>query len=87
MNHPSICFRKSAILEVGNYNLSRDKIENNCLSDIDLELRLMKHYGVIYNLSDILLHYRIHDNQITAHGKSSIFHNKREQLIHDLIAT
>lgn len=82
MNHPSICFRKSAILEVGNYDPSRNMIE-----DIDLELRLMKHYGVIYNLSEILLHYRIHDNQITAHGKSAIFHSKREQLIHDLIAT
>ena len=44
-NHPTLCFKKTAVLKVGNYNI------NNLLpcEDFDLELRLLKHYGKIYN--------------------------------------
>jgi len=65
MNHPTLCFRRSAVLEVGNYNPSRINKSRDMLTDIELELKMLKHYGAIYNLPEALLYYRIHDKQIT----------------------
>jgi|Laugresbdmm110sn_2_1035109.scaffolds.fasta_scaffold02392_5 mannosyltransferase OCH1-like enzyme len=67
MNHPTFCFRKSAILEVGNYN---DE-ERKPFEDFELELKILKKYGVIYNLEESLLLYRLHPDQITFNGKSN----------------
>jgi glycosyltransferase involved in cell wall biosynthesis len=61
MNHPTLCFRKSAILNVGNYN----KNMKLPFEDLDLELRVLKKYGCVYNLPQLLLMYRVHDQQIT----------------------
>jgi GT2 family glycosyltransferase len=84
MNHPTLCFIKSAIIEVGNYNNNiRGMIE-----DLDLELRVLKKYGKIYNLPDILLYYRLHNNQLTYNGGtegSEYWINKRNELINNLI--
>ena len=33
------------------------------MEDFDLWLRILKKYGKIYNLPDILVNYRIHENQ------------------------
>jgi hypothetical protein len=63
MNHPTLCYKKSAILEVGNYN--KNYYENNIMEDYDLELRFMKKYGVLYNIPEILIYYRIHKEQIS----------------------
>lgn len=65
-NHPTLCFKKTAVLKVGNYNI------NNLLpcEDFDLELRLLKHYGKIYNIQENLVYYRIHDEQVTANGNT-----------------
>jgi GT2 family glycosyltransferase len=60
MNHPTICFRKSAINAVGNYNNTYYLHE-----DYDLFARLLRKYGVLYNLQEILVLYRLHDNQLT----------------------
>ena len=67
-NHPTLCFKKSAVLSVGNYNI------NNQLpcEDFELELKLLKKYGKIYNIQEVLLHYRLHEEQVTASPK---FHN------------
>jgi hypothetical protein len=67
MNHPTLCFRKSAVLAVGNYRSEMASIE-----DYDLELRLMKRYGVVYNLPETLVLYRIHKNQVTSKEGDSI---------------
>ena len=66
-NHPTLCFRKSAVLQVGNYNI------NNKLpcEDFELELKLLKQFGKLYNIQDSLLYYRIHGEQVTANGNSS----------------
>jgi hypothetical protein len=53
MNHPTLCFRKTAVLEVGNY---RPEIKGT--EDYDLEIRFMERYGAVYNLKDELLLYR-----------------------------
>lgn len=83
MNHPTFCFRKSKILEVGNYNKNiRDMYE-----DFELELRVLKKYGVIHNLPQVILYYRDSPNQITK-GLSNnphYWYTKRNELINSII--
>lgn len=62
LNHPTLCFRKSAVLTVGNYDI---KLSKFIMEDYDLELRLLKQYGKVYSLPEVLLYYRIHANQLT----------------------
>jgi hypothetical protein len=83
MNHPTICFRKSAILEVGSYHSESTTISE----DFELELRLLKRFGKVYNLPEVLLYYRIHDQQVTYNGKSSTpyWKERRDKYIDDLI--
>jgi glycosyltransferase involved in cell wall biosynthesis len=76
MNHPTLCFRKYAILEVGNYNENfKEPFE-----DLDLELRILKKYGFICNLPEVLLFYRIHPNQITQQSRD------KPKIIEELIS-
>ena len=73
MNHPTLCFRKYAVIAVGNYNANlKEPYE-----DLDLELRLLKKYGFICNLPEVLLFYRIHSNQITLQNRDKSFINKQ----------
>jgi len=62
LNHPSLCFKKSAILKVGNY---REDFKYP-FEDLELELRVLKIYGLLYNINESLVFYRIHNNQITS---------------------
>ena len=64
MNHPTACYRKTAILEAGNYD---PNLKQMC-EDFELELRMLKKYGYIYNFPEVLLHYRLHENQVTHNG-------------------
>jgi hypothetical protein len=73
MNHPTLCFRKYAVISVGNY----DAKLKEPFEDLDLELRLLKKYGFICNLPEILLFYRIHPNQITLQNSDKSFINKQ----------
>jgi len=83
VNHPCICYRKSAVLEVGNYN----KDIKNKWEDFELELKLLKRFGIIYNIQDNLLLYRLHNEQVTANGATSNMEmtNIRNQFIQKLI--
>jgi len=62
MNHPTLCYRKWAVLEVGCYGIGP-----NLGEDRELELRLWERFGddSLHNLPNILLLYRIHDKQLT----------------------
>ena len=82
MNHPSICYKKSAVLSVGNYGL-----ENLLGEDLELELKILKKYGKIYNIFDNLIFYRIHSEQMTYNGKSTTsFHiDRRNKFIENII--
>ena len=62
MNHPTLCFRKEAILSIGNYEIIKSINE-----DYNLEIKILQKYGTLYNLPQILLYYRIHEEQITFH--------------------
>ena len=35
------------------------------IEDFHLELKMLKIHGKIYNMTDILLHYRLHPGQVT----------------------
>ena len=35
------------------------------IEDFHLELKMLKTFGKIYNMPDVLLHYRLHPEQIT----------------------
>ena len=84
MNHPTFCFKKSAIINVGNYNSS----QHSMCEDFDLIIRVLKKYGKVYNLQDTLLLYRIHENQLTWNGgkKGRQYWNKyRNEIINSYI--
>lgn len=83
LNHPTLCFRKYAVISVGNYNEAlKDPFE-----DLELELKILKKYGFVCNLSEILLYYRIHENQITwiQRNKSRENNEKKQRMIEELI--
>ena len=84
LNQPTVCYLKSAVLEAGNYNPELHGI----LEDFELWLRMLKKFDVIYNLPDILVNYRIHDEQITFNGGTEgrqYWHEKRESIINNLL--
>lgn len=84
INHPTVCYRKSAVLEAGNY--SNDlKI---MAEDFELELRMLKKYRYIHNFSEILLNYRIHEDQVTHNGGkggSEKWNDIRNKMIDDMV--
>ena len=68
MNHPTICYRKKHLLDIGNYPdtpLSKEHPEQNMMDDYELELKFLKKYGRLCNLPDTLLKYRVHSEQMT----------------------
>lgn len=90
MNHPTLCFRKKHLLDIGNYPdtpISKEHPERNMMDDYQIELKLLKKYGRLCNLSETLLKYRVHPNQMTQHfddtNPSLILW--REQIINDIL--
>ena len=61
--HPSVVFRKSSILEAGNYKLYEKPCE-----DLDLWLRVASRHKIT-SLPDQLLMYRLHESSVT--GKAN----------------
>ena len=68
VNHPTVCYRKSKVLEAGNY----DKNLKHMAEDFELELRMLKTHGFIKNLHNVLLWYRVHPEQVTNGSKTRI---------------
>jgi len=77
LNHPTLCFRKTAILIVGNYR----KHFKVAFEDLELELRVFKKFGTIYNLDECLLLYRQHTNQITSSIHNIQLNNHLKKLL------
>jgi glycosyltransferase involved in cell wall biosynthesis len=82
LNHPTLCFKKTSILNVGNYN----KYLKLPFEDLELELRVLKVYGILYNLHESLLFYRIHSEQIS-NTNSEYANNIKEKFIQDMITS
>jgi GT2 family glycosyltransferase len=83
-NHPSLCYRKSAILQAGNYDINKSRMTE----DFEMTLRMLKTHGYLHNLDEPLLYYRLHEQQVTNNGglEGRSYWNKiRENLINDLI--
>jgi hypothetical protein len=83
LNHPTVCYRKSALLKIGNYNATKKKM----VEDFEMTLRMLKKYGTVYNLPDPLLFYRLHDEQITNNGGTEgreYWYKIRMQLIEEI---
>jgi len=66
MNHPSLLYKRSAVLAIGNYSQ-----EPSIFEDFEVELKLLKQFGRIYNIAESLVLYRVHPDQVTYAGKSS----------------
>lgn len=83
-NHPTLCYKKSAILSVGNYDITM----GSCLQDYEIELRILKKFGKIYNIPEVLLYYRIHENQVTYNGNASNSENRanRERIVQRILS-
>jgi glycosyltransferase involved in cell wall biosynthesis len=87
MNHPTVCFRKTAVLRVGNYNTTTFG-PGDLMEDYELILRLIKTYGKIDNLPDILVYYRLHPDKLTAKNQSHSLENiaRRRKMIDDVVS-
>jgi len=65
IGHPAVMFRRSTIIDVGGY------ASGKCNLDFDLWLRLFRDKNIKFaNLSEPLLKYRIHPNQIKGSRES-----------------
>jgi len=82
INHPTLCYRKWAVAEVGNYD-EMDRRLDITHEDYELMTRLMKRFGALYNMPDVLLYYRLHANQLT-YGLQS-FSEENIRLRNDII--
>ena len=64
MNNPTLCYRKYAIESIGNYRINDQRILY-IHEDYDMLARILKKYQIAYTLPDVLLLYRLHENQLT----------------------
>ena len=82
MNHPSLLYKRSAVLAIGNYSQ-----EPSIFEDFELELKLLKQFGKIYNIQESLVLYRLHPDQVTYGGKGSTPENiaRKNAFIESLI--
>jgi glycosyltransferase involved in cell wall biosynthesis len=82
LNHPTLCFRKQALLRAGNYR----KHFRVPFEDLELELRILKMFGSVHNIPDCLLLYRSHENQISIKiGDKNLNKNLKRALIREII--
>lgn len=68
INHPSVMYRKSTILEIGGYNTDYDGCE-----DLELWCRSLKNNLIIKNMPEVLLYHRRHNSNATVtHNRQHI---------------
>lgn len=83
MNHPTLCFRNQVIKDVGGYD--EGEFQFSAMEDYEFELRCLKKYGMIHNVTDILLVYRIHPQQICQQTKYINKEEIKNKLIHSFL--
>ena len=78
-NHPTFCFRRAEITAIGSYNA----LIKGMMEDFDLLVRVLKSYGQVHNMPDVLLLYRLHEAQVThGQGGSAANYAAREAIVH-----
>ena len=60
INHKTVCFKKSKIIEIGNYNQ-----EINEYADMELSLRILEKFKKIYNMDDALIYSRKNEKELS----------------------
>lgn len=82
LNHPTLCFRRTCVLKAGNYRRNlKEPFE-----DLDFELRVLKMYGSLHNISECLLLYRTHEEQTSIKlGGNSLKNKLKEHFIKQII--
>lgn len=84
INHPTVIFKKEAVISVGGYDESPDCI----VEDYDLWIRMYKANKKICNISNILLYYRQHQKSYTKKFKINQFEwqkMKKDQILNGII--
>lgn len=82
LNHPTLCFKKTAILRAGNYR----KNFRVPFEDLELELRVLKMFGSVHNISECLLLYRSHENQLSIKsGENKLNKQLKAELIRGML--
>ena len=81
INHPTVMYRRSKILEIGGYKESPQYFAE----DYDLWLRAMASGMQIHNLPDVLIQYRLHSGNLTRQTEKhpqyiSLMNEAREKL-------
>tara|TARA_R110000796_G_scaffold933_1_gene3596 strand:+ start:1236 stop:1949 length:714 start_codon:yes stop_codon:yes gene_type:complete len=61
VNHPTVMFRKSKIMDIGGYK----ETPTHFAEDYELWLRSLRNNLKIRNMPDVVLKYRYHDNNLT----------------------
>jgi hypothetical protein len=84
VNHPTICYRKKALQELGGYSL--DPRFRKLYHDYELIVRFLGKYDYVTNLPDVLLLYRLHDNQLTRDLKGTGEYEEWRKEIIDKVA-
>jgi len=69
VNNPTLCYRKSAILQLGGYRTDDERLLY-VHEDYDLMARVIKVYGRVCTLPGILVLYRLHYGQLTYQYKT-----------------
>jgi Glycosyl transferase family 2/Glycosyltransferase sugar-binding region containing DXD motif len=85
-NHPTLCYRKTAVICAGNYDITKSRMTE----DFEIAIRMLKTYGYLHNLEEPLLYYRLHDKQVTNNGGTEgrdYWHKIRTTLIDNYINT
>jgi glycosyltransferase involved in cell wall biosynthesis len=77
ISHPSVCFKKSSVLSVGQYNTEIKML----YEDIDLWLRMLNKYKYIHIIDEPLVYYRTHCDQVTYKCKNDDFRTVIVKLI------
>jgi GT2 family glycosyltransferase len=83
-NHPSLCYRKKAVLKAGNYDVNKSIM----VEDFEFTLRMLKTHGYLHNLNEPLLYYRLHEKQVTHNGGDGgpfYWNQIRNKIIEELI--
>jgi glycosyltransferase involved in cell wall biosynthesis len=77
INHPTVMFKKHKILDIGLYQEEPEFIAE----DYELWTRSLKNDLIIHNLNDIVIKYRVHDNNLTFKDKSNPYYESLLQYI------
>ena len=73
INHPTVMFRKSKVLEAGNYNS-----EILLFEDFSLFIRMLQKGASFYNIQDCLLHFRTGLGVDVIKRRSGLYYIKNE---------